>query len=296
VVQSVQEMAVGASLFAMARSPAPAQQPQMQEPVAPSAAELYYQQALQAHECQKRDATFSSIVEIEHRIVLLCLRGYAGAGAAAAASGGDASPSTVAGGAGRCVVADRVSQLVMSTAMPDIPLHTYVNRFTRYLQVSPQALVMVHIYMSRIFKIAPQLQGNLLFVHRLFLGCLLIASKYCDDDVRFGMSQWAAGGGVPVHELMEIELKILFLIKWDTWISVQEFDATAQQAGIQQLWLGTNLHSGEQGMAYQRLQQQQHGSSSQQQLDMQVVTQQQQQHQFQQVKNYNAAMAARRHA
>lgn len=67
--------------------------------------------------------------------------------------------------------------------------------------------------------------------HRLFLVASLVSSKMY-QDATFDMSYWAGVGGVELSELQSLEVAFLKRLRWQTAVSVQEYQAMARLIGV----------------------------------------------------------------
>lgn len=112
-----------------------------------------------------------------------------------------------------------------SAALPEIPVDHYVERLRDLFACSDEAVTLAVIYVDRLTKFhSPAFQVRASNIHRLILTALLVSTKFI-DDIYFANSFYAKNGGVSTQELNRLEFSFLHLIKFDLYVSSQEYDA-----------------------------------------------------------------------
>ena len=77
--------------------------------------------------------------------------------------------------------------------------------------------------MILIRRLEPEVELNAHTVHRMFLICLELSIKFC-EDFEYENVEFARYGGVDVAEFNRMEETALTLIKWKLCISEEEFN------------------------------------------------------------------------
>ncbi|PWN38247.1 cyclin-related 2, partial [Meira miltonrushii] len=129
--------------------------------------------------------------------------------------------------------------------IPSISIEAYLLRILRYCPASCEVFVSLLVYFDRMSKMG---QGNPeriladdgLFVgmrgfaidsfnvHRLVIAGVTVASKFF-SDVFYTNSRYAKVGGLPVHELNQLELQFLLLNDFNLMIPLEEMQRYANQ-------------------------------------------------------------------
>ena len=99
------------------------------------------------------------------------------------------------------------------TCVPQISLEDYMRRILKYGKVSHATVVFALIYLDRILanntpvfaKTTPAIVVTKWNIHRLLLGCIVLAAKYINDE-HFNNNHMAAVGGVTNLELNALEI------------------------------------------------------------------------------------------
>lgn len=120
------------------------------------------------------------------------------------------------------IALERLQQSVYhSTRVPRISLWDYTRRFAKYSFCSPECFVIALVLIDRYCTVSniPITYRN---VHRLLLTALVLSVKVRDDDY-YKNSYYANIGGVHLRELVNLELHLLRVIEWDTWIEPSLF-------------------------------------------------------------------------
>ena len=90
---------------------------------------------------------------------------------------------------------------------PTITLGGFIRRIHKYTQFSAESLVIAIILLDRYNLANSEFTINWLNVHKLFLTCILLATKF-NDDFYYDNKAFELAGGVNVAQLMRFELEI----------------------------------------------------------------------------------------
>lgn len=105
-----------------------------------------------------------------------------------------------------------------STEKPSkVKLSYYFERIKKYTKIENSTLIIILIYVDRMCT----LSGIILNphnIHRIILGCLLIAIKY-NEDVYYTNMHYANVGGISLEELNCLEYYTIQLLNFDLYIS-----------------------------------------------------------------------------
>jgi hypothetical protein len=118
--------------------------------------------------------------------------------------------------------------LFSSGELPSIGIQDYVIRLTEHSACSFEAIIHGFIYACRVITVQPSL-ANIYCMHRLFLACLLCATKYYDDLPDFKNSVWAEIGGISLRELNHLQVEFLSLINFDLYVNVDTYNDICTQ-------------------------------------------------------------------
>jgi hypothetical protein len=106
---------------------------------------------------------------------------------------------------------------------PSKVTHQYFcGRIRRYSQIEKSTLIIILIYIDRVC-ITSGIILNPHNIHRLILGCLILAIKY-NEDVYYNNEYYAKIGGVPLDEINTLEYKSFELIDQNLFISDDIFE------------------------------------------------------------------------
>jgi Cyclin. len=123
----------------------------------------------------------------------------------------------------RCSEHDTATQITefCSGSLPVISIGEYVDRISRYSDMSLEALCYSLVYMILYCHNTQSIltQTN---VHRLFLVGCVVASKYIDDR-SLKNKYMATIGGIPTPELNELEIIFLQDIEFDLSVSAFQY-------------------------------------------------------------------------
>ena len=119
-----------------------------------------------------------------------------------------------------------------SIFMPEIRMDSYVLRIQRFGHLEASTLIVALLYVDRVCS-ARRLWLTRTNVHRLFLACCVVASKWV-QDVLYDNARMAKVGGVKLAELNALELSVLETLGWSVAVSEAEF--CAQQNLVNAHW------------------------------------------------------------
>ena len=98
-----------------------------------------------------------------------------------------------------------------------VTLQYFFGRIKRYSQINKSTLIIILIYADRLCVTAGIIL-NPHNIHRLILGCLILAIKY-NEDTYYNNEYYAKVGGVTVEELNNLEYKSFELLNFNLFIS-----------------------------------------------------------------------------
>ena len=100
---------------------------------------------------------------------------------------------------------------------PDIKLQYFFYRIKKYTKVEKSTLIMILIYADRMCTNSGIIL-NPYNIHRIILGCLLLAIKY-NEDIYFTNAHYAKVGGISLQELNFLENSSFKLLDFNLYIS-----------------------------------------------------------------------------
>ena len=103
-----------------------------------------------------------------------------------------------------------------------VTLQYFFGRIKRYSQIEKSTLIIILIYIDRVC-ITSGIILNPHNIHRIILGCLILAIKY-NEDVYYNNEYYAKIGGVPLDEINTLEYKSFELIEQNLFISDDIFE------------------------------------------------------------------------
>ena len=115
----------------------------------------------------------------------------------------------------------------LSKKPPQISLNKYLKRFMKYSRPEPSTIIIALIYIDKICD-ESNLQLTMLNIHRLALACLVVATKYNEDDY-YSNEFYAKVGGVSLEELNQLEYNILILLSFNVYIDDELFEKYESQ-------------------------------------------------------------------
>ena len=104
-----------------------------------------------------------------------------------------------------------------SKSPSNVTLEYFFGRIKKYSQIEKSTLIIILIYADRMCTTSGIIL-NPHNIHRIILGCLLLAIKY-NEDVYFTNEHYAKVGGVSVKELNELEYFSIELLNFNLFIS-----------------------------------------------------------------------------
>lgn len=111
-----------------------------------------------------------------------------------------------------------------SNGKPLPSLMTFINRLVRYTNVYTGTLMTTLVYLERLKQKLPRnAQGLPCTRHRIFLSCLILASKFHNDSSPKNV-HWAkyTDGLFSVTDVNLMERQLLYLLNWDLRVSNDE--------------------------------------------------------------------------
>merc|ERR1712137_65722 len=107
--------------------------------------------------------------------------------------------------------------------VPCISIQAYAERIQKYAQCKDEALLYALILIDRAI-VAGHLALTSFNVHRVLLVSVLVAVKF-NDDFFYSNAYFGKIGGVALQEMNWLEVEFLGLIKFDLYVSEEEFEA-----------------------------------------------------------------------
>ena len=105
---------------------------------------------------------------------------------------------------------------------PNVKLQYFFSRIKKYARIEKSTLIIILIYADRMCTTSGIIL-NPYNIHRIILGCLLLAIKY-NEDVYFTNEHYAKVGGISVKELNNLEYFSFQLIDFNLYISDDIYD------------------------------------------------------------------------
>ena len=97
----------------------------------------------------------------------------------------------------------------------------FFGRIKKYTKIEKSTLIIILIYADRICTTSGIIL-NPYNIHRIILGCLLLAIKY-NEDIYFTNEQYAKVGGITLEELNYLEYFSFQLLDFNLYISEELF-------------------------------------------------------------------------
>jgi hypothetical protein len=114
-----------------------------------------------------------------------------------------------------------------STKSPSkVTLQYFFGRIKKYTKIEKSTLIIILIYADRMCTTSGIIL-NPHNIHRIILGCLLLAIKY-NEDLYYTNEQYAKVGGVSVQELNDLELYSIQLLNYNLFISEDIYEKYIQ--------------------------------------------------------------------
>ena len=105
---------------------------------------------------------------------------------------------------------------------PKVTLQYFFGRIKRYSKIEKSTLIIILIYADRMCTTSGIIL-NPHNIHRIILGCLLLAIKY-NEDIYFTNEQYAKIGGVSLKEINDLESFSIDFLDYNLFISTDIFD------------------------------------------------------------------------
>jgi hypothetical protein len=103
-----------------------------------------------------------------------------------------------------------------SKSPPKITIKHFIGRIKKYSQIEKSTLIIILIYADRMCTTSGIIL-NPHNIHRIILGCLLLAIKY-NEDIYFTNEHYAKVGGVSIKELNELEYVSMEFLNFNLFI------------------------------------------------------------------------------
>jgi hypothetical protein len=100
---------------------------------------------------------------------------------------------------------------------PKVSLQYFLGRIKKYSKIEKSTLIIILIYADRMCTTSGIIL-NPFNIHRIILGCLLLAIKY-NEDIYFTNEQYAKIGGVSLQELNCLEDFSIQLLNYNLYIT-----------------------------------------------------------------------------
>ena len=105
---------------------------------------------------------------------------------------------------------------------PNVKLQYFIGRIKKYTKIEKSTLIMILIYADRMCTTSGIIL-NPYNIHRIILGCLLLAIKY-NEDVYFTNEHYAKVGGISLKELNNLEHFSFQLLDYNLYVSEDIYD------------------------------------------------------------------------
>lgn len=127
----------------------------------------------------------------------------------------------------RCDLSQELDQNIRScfhsSRVPSISLWDYVRRFAKYSVCSEECFILAMVLMDR-YVCKTKIPITLRNVHRLYITAMTLSVKLRDDSY-YSNAYYASIGGVVNAELNVLELELLDIVQWFTWVEKSVYDA-----------------------------------------------------------------------
>ncbi|KAJ2729206.1 cyclin-like protein interacting with PHO85 [Coemansia sp. BCRC 34962] len=111
-----------------------------------------------------------------------------------------------------------------SRAVPAISVHDYLERMAKFVGLENDSLIAVLVYLDRITRAQihrPAFAPSPFNIHRLLITAIVVAHKF-NSDIFFNNARYSKVGGIPLAELNQLELELLFMARFDLKIDAPE--------------------------------------------------------------------------
>ncbi|KAJ2467662.1 cyclin-like protein interacting with PHO85 [Coemansia sp. RSA 2322] len=111
-----------------------------------------------------------------------------------------------------------------SRAVPAISVRDYLERVAKFVCLENDSLIAVLVYLDRVTRAQihrPALAPSPFNIHRLLITAIVVAHKF-NSDIFFNNARYSKVGGIPLAEMNQLELELLFLARFDLKIDASE--------------------------------------------------------------------------
>ncbi|OZJ03637.1 hypothetical protein BZG36_03924 [Bifiguratus adelaidae] len=126
---------------------------------------------------------------------------------------------------------DRLPQRTLthfhSRAIPSIGVGAYLQRILKFAPFANEVLISVLVYFDHIASPAGKEEFVITSwnIHRLLIAAIAVAAKF-SSDIFYTNARYAKVGGLPLHEMNQLEMEFLFLCNFNLYVrmeSLQEY-------------------------------------------------------------------------
>ncbi len=103
---------------------------------------------------------------------------------------------------------------------PRISIKDFIERILTFSKIDKATFIILMVYLDRA---KDQLDFSHLNIHRLILGSLLAAIKYCNDDL-YPNTYYARIGGISLEEMNMIEITFCALLGFEFFVDRETYD------------------------------------------------------------------------
>ncbi|KAJ2827511.1 cyclin-like protein interacting with PHO85 [Coemansia sp. 'formosensis'] len=117
-----------------------------------------------------------------------------------------------------------------SRAVPAISVHDYLERVAKFVCLENDSLIAVLVYLDRVTRAQihrPALAPSPFNIHRLLITAIVVAHKF-NSDIFFNNARYSKVGGIPLAEMNQLELELLFLARFDLKIDAPEIQSIGE--------------------------------------------------------------------
>ena len=114
------------------------------------------------------------------------------------------------------------SSLFIGTHIPSISIENFIRRIIRYCKLEKSTLILSLIYIDRYCEYTKVILSKK-NIHRIVLLSVLVAIKYNEDE-KCGLPFYSKVGGVPVGELLHLEIMFLIGIEYALFVNEYVYD------------------------------------------------------------------------
>jgi hypothetical protein len=106
---------------------------------------------------------------------------------------------------------------------PPISIKDYLVRIAKYSHCSNECFVLALVYIDRIIQGNPSFIVNSLNIHRILITSVMLAAKFFDDQY-YNNAYYAKVGGVPCHEMNNLEVEFLFMNNFSLFVTADTYN------------------------------------------------------------------------